>query len=139
MKSLSGLVVVSRIVIALLFFAAAAVSVHAQGVNGTFTGTVMDAQGAAVAGADVTIINVGTNDKTLAKTNTDGVYRVPELPVGTYEIDAEAKGFKKIVRSGLKLDVGTIQRVDFKLEIGQTQKRWSSRPERCRCRRRTLG
>src|SRR6516162_2194162 len=113
-------VVLSRMAVALLFFAVTAVFVHAQGVNSTFTGTVTDAQGAAVAGADVTIINIGTNDKTLVKTNAEGVYRVPELPVGTYEIDAEAKGFKKIVRSGLKLDVGTIQRVDFKLEIGQT-------------------
>jgi hypothetical protein len=113
-------VLFSRMAIALLFFAAAAVFVHAQGVNGTFTGTVMDAQGAAVAGADVTITNVGTNDKSLSKTNTEGVYRVLELPVGNYEIEVAAKGFKKIVRSGLKLDVGSIQRVDFKLEIGQT-------------------
>jgi hypothetical protein len=114
-----GVVLLARTLIALLFFAVAAVFVHAQGVNGTFTGTVTDAQSAAVAGAEVTIINMGTNDKTFAKTNTDGVYRVLELPVGTYEIEVVYKGFKKIVRSGLKLDVGSIQRVDFKLEIGQ--------------------
>jgi len=114
-----GVVWLSRMAIALLFFAVAAVFAGAQGVTGTFTGTVTDAQGAAVPGADVTITNVGTNDRTLAKTNTEGVYRVPELPVGTYEIDVVAKGFKKIVRSGLKLDVGSIERVDFKLEIGQ--------------------
>ena len=110
----------SRMAIALLFFAVAAVLVHAQGVTGTFTGTVMDAQGAAVPGADITIVNLGTNDRTVAKTNTEGVYKVLELPVGNYEIEVSSKGFKKIVRSGLKLDVGSIQRVDFKLEIGQT-------------------
>src|SRR5258705_1680782 len=114
-----GVVLLYRTAIALLFFAVAAVFAHAQGVNGTVTGTVTDAQGAAVAGADVTITNVGTNDKTLAKTNTEGVYRVPGLTVGTYEIDVVYKGFKKIERSGLKLDVGSIERVDFKLEIGQ--------------------
>src|SRR5215472_4620991 len=113
-------VVLSRMAMALLFFAVAAVLVHAQGVTGTFTGTVMDAQGAAVPGADVTIINLGTNDRTVAKTNTEGVYKVLELPVGNYEIEVSSKGFKKIVRSGLKLDVGSIQRGDFKVEIRQT-------------------
>ena len=102
-----GVVLLSRMAVALLFVAVTAVFVHAQGVNSTFTGTVTDAQGAAVAGADVTIINIGTNDKTLVKTNAEGVYRVPELPVGTYEIDVVSKGFKKIERSGLKLDVGS--------------------------------
>src|ERR1700751_1159067 len=115
-----GVVLLSRMAIALLFFAVAAVFANAQGVTGTFTGTVTAAQGAAVPGADGTITNVGTNDKTLAKTNTEGVYRVPELPVGTYEIDVVSKGFKKVERAGLKLDVGSIQRVDFRLEIGQT-------------------
>jgi hypothetical protein len=113
-------VFLSRIASALLFFAVAAVFVHAQGVTGTFTGTVMDVQGAAVPGADVTIINLGTNDRTVVKTNTEGVYKVPELPVGNYQIEVASKGFKKIVRAGLKLDVGSIERVDFKLEIGQT-------------------
>ena len=115
-----GVVLLRRTAIALLFFAVAAVFAHAQGVTGTFTGTVTDAQGAGVPGADVTITNVGTNDRTLAKTNAEGVYRVPELPVGTYEIDVVSKGFKKIERAGLKLDVGSIERVDFRLEIGQT-------------------
>src|SRR3974390_6089 len=107
-----GVGLLSRMAIALLFFAVAAVFVHAQGVNGTLTGTVTDAQGAAVAGGGGNIIKVGGKYKNVAKTNTDGVYRVPELPVGTYEIDVVSKGFKKIERSGLKLDVGSIQRVD---------------------------
>src|ERR1700751_930383 len=114
-----GVELLRRTALALLFFAVAAVFAHAQGVTGTFTGTVTDAQGAGVPGADVTITNIGTNDRTLAKTNAEGVYRVPELPVGTYEIDVVSKGFKKIERAGLKLDVGSIQRVDFRLEIGQ--------------------
>src|ERR1700747_3870390 len=89
-----GVELLRRTALALLFFAVAAVCADAQGVTGTFTGTVTDAQGAAVPGADVTITNVGTNDKTVAKTNTEGVYRVPELPVGTYEIAVVSKGFK---------------------------------------------
>ncbi|HXM92755.1 MAG TPA: carboxypeptidase regulatory-like domain-containing protein [Candidatus Dormibacteraeota bacterium] len=102
----------------LLVFAFAAATAHAQIQNGVFTGTVTDPQGAAVASADVTVTNLGTNASTTAKTNSDGAYRVAELLVGTYKFTVTAQGFKKAVKSGLYLGAGTIERVDFKLELG---------------------
>src|SRR5229473_3203352 len=66
----------SRIAVALLFFAIAAVSADAQVQNGIFTGTVTDPQGAAVANADMTITNVGTNATVTIKTNAEGSYRI---------------------------------------------------------------
>jgi Carboxypeptidase regulatory-like domain/TonB dependent receptor len=110
---------ISRIAVALLFLAIAAVSANAQVQNGIFTGTVMDPQGAAVAGADVAITNIGTNETITLKTSAEGLYRVPELPVGTYKFTVTAPGFKKAVKSGLYLGAGTLERVDFKLELGQ--------------------
>ncbi|MBZ5701842.1 MAG: TonB-dependent receptor [Acidobacteriia bacterium] len=117
MKSLHRNVLAS---VCLLFalFAIAVAPVSAQVQNGIFTGTVMDPQGAAVASADVTITNLGTNYTVTAKTNVDGVFRVPELPVGSYKILVSATGFKKQMKSGLYLGAGVIERVDFKLEIG---------------------
>src|SRR5713226_9163053 len=111
-------VLISRIAMALLLFACAAVSANAQVQNGIFTGTVMDPSGAAVAGADVTIINIGTNATVTLKTNAEGLYRIPELAVGTYKFTVAAPGFKKAVKAGLYLGAGAIERVDFKLELG---------------------
>src|SRR5260370_13326130 len=110
---------ISRIAVALLFFAMAAVSANAQVQNGIFTGTVIDPQGAAVAGADVAITNIGTNETITVKTGGEGLYRVPELPVGNYKFIVTATGFKKAVKSGLYLGAGALERVDFKLELGQ--------------------
>ena len=91
---------------------------NAQVQNGIFTGTVIDPQGAAVVSAEVSITNLGTNYTVEAKTNAEGVYRVPELAVGSYKILVSATGFKKSVKSGLYLGAGIIARVDFTLEIG---------------------
>src|SRR6266478_4459318 len=117
-KCLNG-ALISRIALALLFFAIAAVSANAQVQNGIFTGTVTDPSGAAVANADVSITNLGTNETVTLKTNTEGLYRAAELPVGTYKFTVAAPGFKKAVKAGIYIGAGVIERVDFKLELGQ--------------------
>src|SRR6266850_1111441 len=105
--------------IALLLLAFAVMPAHAQVTNGIFTGTVTDPQGAAVAGAEVVVTNAGTNATVTVKTNADGLYRVPELAVGTYRLTVTAPGFKKAVKAGVYLNAGVIERLDFKLELGQ--------------------
>src|SRR5882672_4110596 len=105
--------------IALLVFAFAAMPAHAQIQNGIFTGTVTDPQGASVGSADVTVMNIGTNATTSVKSNAEGLYRIAELPVGTYKFTVTAPGFKKAVKTGLYLGAGTIERLDFRLELGQ--------------------
>src|SRR5260370_28930951 len=116
-KFFSG-ALISCFAAALLFFAIAAVSANAQVQNGIFTGTVMDPQGATVAGADVVVTNIGTNATVTIKTSAEGLYRIPELAVGTYKFTVAATGFKKAVKAGLYLGAGAIERVDFKLELG---------------------
>ena len=93
----------------------------AQIQNGQFTGTVTDPSGAAIANAKVTVTNVGTNLSVATTTNQTGSYVARELPVGTYRITAEASGFKTTTNTDLALNAGTIQRVDFKLTLGQTR------------------
>src|SRR5713226_2910992 len=105
--------------IALLLIAFAALPTHAQTTTGVFTGTVTDPQGAAVVGAEVTITNVGTDSTVTVKTTAEGSFRVSELAVGTYKFTVTAAGFKKAVKAGLYLNSGVIERVDFKLELGQ--------------------
>ncbi len=105
--------------ISLLLFAFVAMPAHAQIQNGIFTGTITDPQSASVGSADVTVVNIGTNATTSVKSNAEGLYRIAELPVGTYKFTVTAAGFKKAVKTGLYLGAGTIERVDFKLELGQ--------------------
>jgi hypothetical protein len=101
-----------------MLFAFAAMPAHAQVTSGIFAGTVTDPQGATVAGADVAITNVGTGSTVTAKTTADGSYRVSELPVGSYRFTVTAQGFKKAVKTGIYLNSGVIERVDFNLELG---------------------
>src|SRR6266436_9412312 len=105
--------------IALLLVAFAAMPAHAQVTNGVFTGTVTDPQGASVGGAEVAFTNAGTNATVTVKTNADGLYRISELAVGTYRLTVAAPGFKKALKTGVYLNAGAIERVDFKLELGQ--------------------
>src|SRR6266852_3619838 len=117
-KCFRGAIVYSFFV-SLLLFAFAVIPAHAQLTTGVFTGTVTDPSGAAVAGAEVAITNVGTGSTVTVKTSAEGSYRVSELAVGTYRFTVTAAGFKKVQKTGVYLNSGNIERVDFKLELGQ--------------------
>src|SRR6266516_7582629 len=78
----------------------------AQVQNGQFTGTVTDPSGAAIPNVKVTVTNMGTNLSVSTTTNQSGLYTAKELPVGTYKITAEAKGFKTITNNNVVLNAG---------------------------------
>src|SRR5262245_35398504 len=82
------------------------------------TGTVTDNTGAMVAGASVSIRNVETGVITPASSNSSGVYNVPFLNPGQYELSCEMSGFKKFVRAGLTLETGTTATVNIELQLG---------------------
>ncbi|MFN7932822.1 MAG: TonB-dependent receptor [Bryobacteraceae bacterium] len=86
---------------------------------GTVTGEVKDASGAAVAGTAITARNIATNGVRNATTNEEGIYNIPALVPGMYEIKAEHSGFKSSLRSSIELQVQQTARVDFTLEVGQ--------------------
>src|SRR4029434_8696373 len=68
--------------------------------TGVLTGTVTDTSDAVIAAATVTVRNVRTGEERVAITNDSGQYVVNALPVGEYEVEVSADGFKKIKRSG---------------------------------------
>src|SRR5438067_254897 len=90
----------------------------AQEFRALITGTVLDPSGSAIAGASVSIRNIGTNLAANVETAVDGTYFIPQLPTGTYELTIEAKGFKKYVRQQITLDVAAKARVDARMELG---------------------
>jgi hypothetical protein len=86
------------------------------------SGTVVDPQGAVVAGAKVTATNVATGVPRSVNTTSTGNYVIPNLPPGTYDVKVEAKGFSEAAGKGLKLNVGDQKNLDFNLAIaGSTQ------------------
>jgi hypothetical protein len=90
----------------------------AQTITGTISGDVTDASGAVVAGATITVENLGTNEKRSATSNASGSFRVPDLAIGKYRVTATAEGFKTLVEAAEVL-TGAVARVEFKLPVGR--------------------
>src|ERR1700683_837157 len=76
-------------------------SLWAQTDRGTITGVVSDSSGAVIAGAEVTITATSTGIASKVVTNVDGVYSVPNLPIGKYDVSVEHTGFKKDTHAGV--------------------------------------
>ncbi len=81
-------------------------------------GTVADQSGGFVKGAHVTITNVDTGVARAIETNEAGDYVAPNLPPGLYKLVVEATGFKKVERSGIRLEVAKDLRIDVTLQPG---------------------
>src|SRR5260370_34848658 len=91
----------------------------AQGSPGKLVGTVTDPSGAVVSGATVTATNTGTGTARQTSTDRQGHYQILELPIGRYEVAAEATGFSRIlVASKNPLEINQTLRIDVMLEVG---------------------
>jgi hypothetical protein len=105
-------------ILALLIVASPSAS-WAQAVKGTLLGSVTDSQGATIPGATITITETGTNIARTAQTNASGNYIFTNLKDGTYRVEGEMGGFRKVVRDGVVVAVNTTVRVDLSLPVGQ--------------------
>ena len=104
----------------LSIWVAAALSVtgYAQTPTGTILGTVTDPRGAFIPGASINITNQATGGARKVVTNAVGLFSVPALPAGEYEVRAEMKGFRTIVRPATVL-VGETTTVDLAMTLGE--------------------
>ena len=97
----------------------AASSLWAQAAGtGTLVGNVTDASGATIVGAKVAVVNTGTAFTSESVTNSEGAYYAPYLAPGTYRVNVENPGFKRLVREGIIIRTGETLRVDVQLELG---------------------
>lgn len=98
----------------------APLTVRAQGGStGSITGTVLDQQGAAVLGATVSVTNKGTGSKVRDVTTSDaGVFNVPLLPPGNYQVEVTADGFVKFVVENVTVKVTETANLAISLKIG---------------------
>src|ERR1700683_5788281 len=94
------------------------VSVWAQNTNGRVIGIVTDPQGAAVAGAKVTVTKVGTNVTWNTVSDGKGSYQVLDVPIGMYKVTVESHGFAKAATEAQELTINQALRVDVRLKVG---------------------
>ncbi len=91
---------------------------HAQ-VSAAISGRVTDPAGATVSGAAVVARNLETGETRSTVTNDAGLYWVPTLAIGEYEVHVTKQGFQEQVRGGIRLVVGQEASVNIALKLGQ--------------------
>lgn len=84
------------------------------------TGRVSDSSGGIIAGAGVRCSNAETDLRLTATTNSEGIFRFPDLPVGPYEVTVSHPGFATLVRKGVTLFTGQTLDLNLTLTLGQT-------------------
>ena len=107
--------------IVLLFAFLASVSTPAamaQTFRGSIQGTIMDSSGAAVPGAQVKVFSASTGLQRTLTGNEQGEYVASELPLGTYSVTVEKKGFRTTTLTQIPVSVGSPTRADVKLAAG---------------------
>ena len=91
-----------------------------QDATGKIVGTVFDPTGGVVAGATIRVTNAATKASKSTTTDSSGFYQILQLPVGDYQVSAEASGFSRSVSEGKNpLDINQTLRIDLRLQVGQ--------------------
>jgi outer membrane receptor protein involved in Fe transport len=108
-----------RIIFSFVLCAAICVSTaRAQDSGGRIIGNVTDQVKGVIAGASVTVTNVGTMKSDHTETNAEGFYQVLALPIGSYSVVIEKDGFEKQVFENQGLQINQTRRVDAQLKLG---------------------
>ncbi len=90
----------------------------AQQVTAALTGKVSDASGAAIPNARVIATDVDRGSQFPTVTNDDGIFNLPRVPIGTYNLRVEASGFQPAQQNNIILDLNQTVRADFPLQVG---------------------
>jgi Carboxypeptidase regulatory-like domain len=93
-------------------------TVWGQQTTASITGTVEDSAGAALDGATVTARDTERGTSYTAKSSNGGVFNFTNLPIGNYEVKAEAAGFDTEVQPPITLVLNERARIEFKMKVG---------------------
>ncbi len=103
----------------LLSLLAVSLPASAQEVTAGIYGVVQDASSAVIPNASIRARNAGTGIVRQTTSDESGNFIFTLIPIGTYEVTAEANGFKKSVVSDVMLRVNDNRRINFSMEVGQ--------------------
>ena len=93
---------------------------RAQSTNASITGRVTDPSKALIVGAKVAAVSSDTSFRYEAVTNDSGEYYLTNLPPGSYRIEIEKAGFKKLIKPDVTLHVQDAIELNFELTLGST-------------------
>jgi hypothetical protein len=110
-----------RLVACALFLSLFAAIASAQTFRGGIQGTVLDASGAGVPGATVTVTSTATGLTCSVQTDVNGNYFFSELPIGLYNVEAALQGFATRRGKGVEVGASASARVYFELAPGRLQ------------------
>src|ERR1700694_1975482 len=105
------------LVLAVLVFQAA--PLHGQALYGTILGTITDSSHAVMGGVRVTVTEAETNFRRSDSSNESGFFVFSNLDPGTYRVEVEHPGFRKVVRTDIGLTPNTTIRADVELTPGE--------------------
>src|SRR5579871_497734 len=91
----------------------------AQEVTGAITGKITDPSGGAIPGAAVNAKDMDHGTVWKAETNEEGLYNLPRLPIGRYEVRVEAGGFQTAVHTAFNLELNQTAKIDIVMTLGQ--------------------
>lgn len=102
-------------------FLVGAVAASAQTSRGTVSGTVTDANGAVIVGAQVTLTNTATSVTRNTTTNDDGFYRFDAVDLGNYTTSISATSFGTVTKTNITVNASLTSTVDAQLQPGGQQ------------------
>jgi hypothetical protein len=94
---------------------------YSQAQTGSLSGSVLDANDAAVPGASVDVRETRTGATAHTVSSDAGLYVFPSLAPGVWTVSAEKPGFKKLVRTEIEIFIAQRQALDLKLEVGDVK------------------
>ncbi|MBI1899294.1 MAG: carboxypeptidase regulatory-like domain-containing protein [Acidobacteria bacterium] len=90
----------------------------AQAQYGSLSGRVTDSSSAVIPGVAVAVVNADTGQSLAITTAADGSFAFPQILPGTYDLNVEHTGFKRLQITGIKIDISQNITRDLVLEIG---------------------
>src|SRR5262249_36785677 len=104
--------------LALLLFFGAGLGARGQSTSATLSGVVHDPTGAVLPQVKITLKNIAKGTSRTTLTDSEGRYNLASMEPGSYELRAEASGFRTEIKSGVVLSVGGSSQIDLALRVG---------------------
>ncbi len=104
-----------------LCFLLSLTQMFAQSVTGELVGTVYDSTGAAVPNASIVATNTATGVQLTAPTSASGQYRIPNVPIGTYDLKVTSQGFNATEVKNLNVALNTTSTANVTLQVGEAK------------------
>ena len=92
-----------------------------QSDRGSIAGTVTDSSGAVIGGASIEVRGADTGNVYMAESTPEGVYRIPNVAIGRYDVTVKASGFQASVEKGVLIQINTVAALNITLRAGAVQ------------------